>query len=471
MLFSSLTFLFLFLPVLLILYFVIPHKYMRIRNIILLIFSLIFYAWGEPKYIFLMMLTVFISYIFGLLINKSKKRLNKLICLVISIILITSSLIYFKYTNFFIDNINNIFNLNINIKNIVLPIGISFYTFQILTYIIDLYRGKIKVQKNFFNLALYISFFPQLIAGPIVKYETIEDQLTNRKETLDKVISGLERFIIGLSKKVIIANNMAIIADAVYNNSILNNLSWIVLLLGVFAYTFQIYFDFSGYSDMAIGLGKIFGFEFLENFNYPYIAKNITDFWQRWHISLTTFFREYIYIPLGGNRVSKSRWILNMAIVWILTGFWHGAAWTFIIWGIYYLILLLLERTILKKVWDKCPRILGQIITFMLVSIGWIIFRANDLSSLSVIIKNIFTLHQGINLQAFLSINSSVISALPYFILAIIFSINIKEICDKKFKNVRVYNFITKIIVLIILVISIAMLVSSIYNPFIYFRF
>lgn len=471
MLFSSLTFLFLFLPLLLVLYFVVPHKYMKLRNIILLIFSLIFYAWGEPKYIFLMLLTVFISYIFGLLINKSKKRLNKLIYLVISILLITSSLIYFKYTNFFIDNINNIFNFNINIKNIVLPIGISFYTFQILTYIIDLYRGKIKVQKNFFNLALYISFFPQLIAGPIVKYETIEEQLTKRKESLDKVIDGIERFIIGLGKKVIIANNMAIIADAVYNSSTLNNLSWVILLLGVFAYTFQIYFDFSGYSDMAIGLGKIFGFEFLENFNYPYIAKNITDFWQRWHISLTTFFREYIYIPLGGNRVSKSRWILNMAIVWILTGFWHGAAWTFIIWGIYYLILLLLERTILKKVCDKCPRILGQFITFILVSIGWIIFRANDLSSLSVILSNIFTLHQGINLQVFLTTNSSVISALPYFVLAIIFSFNIKQICDQKFKNRRIYNFIKKIIVLIILVISIAMLVSSLYNPFIYFRF
>ena len=472
MLFSSLTFLFLFLPLLLVIYFIIPHKYLKLRNLILLIFSLIFYAWGEPKYIVLMVLTVFISYIFGLLINHyNRKRLNKLICLTISIILIVSSLIYFKYTNFFISNINNIFNINIPIKNIVLPIGISFYTFQILTYIIDLYRGKIVVQKNFFNLALYIAFFPQLIAGPIVRYETIEKQLTNRKENLEKVVSGLERFIIGLGKKVIIANNMALIADTIYNSSTLNQYSYTVLLLGVIAYTFQIYFDFSGYSDMAIGLGKIFGFEFEENFNYPYISKSITDFWQRWLISLTTFFREYIYIPLGGNRVSKTRWILNMTIVWILTGFWHGAAWNFIIWGIYYLILLLLERTILKNIILKIPKFISQLITFILVNIGWIIFRVNALNDLYIIIKNIFTLHKGINISTFLNTNIDIVPSLPYLILAIIFSFNIIKKFDNKFINSRIYNIIKKIVVLIIFLISLIFLVSSLYNPFIYYRF
>ena len=472
MLFSSLTFLFMFLPFLLLIYFLIPQKFVKLRNIILLIFSLIFYAWGEPKNIILMLLTVLISYIFGLLIHYSKDRKKlKLIFFIISIILILSSLLYFKYTNFFIININKLFKINLPLKNITLPIGISFYTFQVLSYVIDLYRNKIKVQKNFFNLALYISFFPQLIAGPIVRYETIEEQLSKRNVTLDKIVNGVERFIIGLGKKVIIANNMAIIADAVFNSQSINSYSWIVLLLGTLAYTFQIYYDFSGYSDMAIGLGKIFGFEFLENFNYPYIALSITDFWQRWHISLTTFFREYIYIPLGGNRVNKFRWILNMSIVWILTGFWHGAAWTFILWGIYYLILLILEKTIFKNIINKIPKILRFILTFILINLGWIIFRANNLNDLFIVLKNIFTLSNGINLSKFINTNSDVIIAIPIMIFAIIFSFNIVARLNIKFKNNRIYNIIKKIIILIIFIICIMFLVSSLYNPFIYFRF
>ena len=333
MVFSSLTFIFLFLPITLLLYFIIPKRFIKVKNIILLICSLIFYAWGEPKYISLMLLSIFVSWIFGLLIEhfKDKKTLKRII---FSISIVT--------------NLNIILKNDISLKNIALPIGISFYTFQILSYIIDLYRGKIKVQKNFFNLALYISFFPQLIAGPIVRYETIEKQLLKRNITLANVVNGLERFIIGLSKKTIIANYMAIICDTIFNSNQLTEYNSLVLLLGIVTYTFQIYFDFSGYSDMAIGLGKIFGFEFQENFNYPYMAKSITDFWRRWHISLTTFFREYIYIPLGGNRVSKKRWIINILIIWLLTGFWHGASWTFIAWGLYYFVILILERTVLK---------------------------------------------------------------------------------------------------------------------------
>ena len=470
MVFSSLTFLFIFLPILCLLYFIIPKKWIKIKNILLLVFSLLFYAWGEPKYIFLMLITVLISYIFGLIINHTKNEKLRTVWFITSIILIVSSLIYFKYTNFLISNINSIFNLNISIKNIVLPIGISFYTFQILSYIIDLYRRKINVQKNFFNLALYISFFPQLIAGPIVKYETIEDQLENRTITIDKITSGLERFIIGLGKKVIIANNMALIADIVFNSETLNQYSFIIIILGTLSYTFQIYFDFSGYSDMAIGLGKIFGFDFLENFNYPYMATSVTDFWKRWHISLTTFFREYIYIPLGGNRVSKIRWLLNMAIVWLLTGIWHGASWTFVIWGIYYLILLILEKTLLKNVISKTPKILRFLITFILINIGWIIFRVNNISDLSIIFSSLFT-NRTINFKDFININPDVISSLPYMILAILFSTNIYSKINSKFNNNIIYDILKKGILFIILIISISFLVSSMYNPFIYFRF
>ena len=459
MLFSSLTFLFTFLPLLLIIYFIIPKKFIKFRNIILLIFSLIFYAWGEPKYIILMFFTVLFSYVCGLFINYYNDKKNiKLIFFIIAILGIISSLLYFKYTNFFINNINNLFSTNLKLKEIILPIGISFYTFQILSYIIDLYRGKIKVQKNFFSLFLYISFFPQLIAGPIVKYETIEDQLLNRNESFAKFIAGLERFIIGLGKKIIIANNMAIIADAIFNYSSLKELSSIILLLGVLAYTF-------------IGLGKMFGFEFLENFNYPYMAKSITDFWQRWHISLTTFFREYLYIPLGGNKVSLPRWILNMTIVWLLTGFWHGAAWTFILWGIYYLIILILEKKIFYKLTNKLPNFINYIITFILINIGWIIFRANNLSDMLIILKGIFTSKGIISFDMFVNNNSSIIPAIPYMILAIIFSFNIVPKLDKKFANNWFYQICKKIILLCIFLGCICFLVSSSYNPFIYFRF
>lgn len=467
MLFSSLTFLFFFLPLCCVLYFISKKT---VKNKILLIFSLLFYAWGEPKYIVLMLLTVLISYLGGLLINyfDNKKHLKlKKLTFVISIILILGSLVYFKYTDFIIENINNILKLNISAKNIVLPIGISFYTFQVLSYVIDLYRKKIKVQKSFFDLALYISFFPQLIAGPIVTYETIEDQLENRNESLEKIVEGIERFIIGLGKKVIIANQMALIADAFYNSPTLKEYSIIIIIIGVLSYTLQIYFDFSGYSDMAIGLGKIFGFEFLENFNYPYIAKNITDFWRRWHISLTTFFREYVYIPLGGNRVKKWRWIINMAIVWFLTGLWHGAAWNFILWGVYYLILLLLEKTLLKKVIDKIPNWLGMIITFILVNIGWILFRVNNLSDIALIINHTST----INLTTFITKNPDVILSLVIMPFALFLSFNIMKEIDDKLKETRIYSIFKKIVLLGIFVVCISFLVSSMYNPFIYFRF
>ena len=278
-------------------------------------------------------------------------------------------------------NINSIFNTKINLINVIMPIGISFYTFQILSYIIDLYNKKIKLQKNYFSLALYVSLFPQLIAGPIVRYETVEEEIDNRKETKEDVIAGTKRFIIGLSKKVIIANQMALLADLIFNK---HNGSYgtSIIWLGTLAYTLQIYFDFSGYSDMAIGLGRIFGFHFLENFDYPYISKSVTEFWRRWHISLSTWFRDYVYIPLGGNRVNKFKWIRNIILVWLLTGLWHGAAWNFIIWGIYYGLLLLFEKLFLNKLLNKLPSIINWLYTFIIVMIGWMIFRSNSLNEL-----------------------------------------------------------------------------------------
>ncbi|MEI3251446.1 MAG: MBOAT family O-acyltransferase [Candidatus Gastranaerophilaceae bacterium] len=375
MLFSSLTFLFGFLPILLILYFIIKNR--KYKNVVLLIFSLLFYAWGEPKYILLMLLTILIVYIFGILIDKfdrEKKLTLKKLSLILCIILVLGSLIFFKYSNFLIENINSIFNTKINLINVIMPIGISFYTFQILSYIIDLYNKKIKLQKNYFSLALYVSLFPQLIAGPIVRYETVEEEIDNRKETKKDVIAGTKRFIIGLSKKVIIANQMALLADLIFNK---HNGSYgtSIIWLGTLAYTLQIYFDFSGYSDMAIGLGRIFGFHFLENFDYPYISKSVTEFWRRWHISLSTWFRDYVYIPLGGNRVNKFKWIRNIILVWLLTGLWHGAAWNFIIWGIYYGLLLLFEKLFLNKLLNKLPSIINWLYTFIIVMIGWMIFN------------------------------------------------------------------------------------------------
>ncbi len=471
MLFSSLSFLFFFLPICIFFYYIFPNK---LKNIVLLIFSLIFCMWGEPKYIILMMLSITLSYIFGLLIDyfdKNKKYKLKKISFAISIICILCILVYFKYFNFFVDILNSFKFVKIDIKTILLPIGISFYIFQILSYLIDLYKNKIKVQKNYFLLALYISFFPQLIAGPIIRYETIENQLLNRKNTAFKILYGIKKFIVGLGKKVIISNQVAIIADAVFNSQGLNNYSTLVLIIGILSYTFQIYFDFSGYSDMAIGLASIFGFELEENFNYPYISKSISEFWKRWHISLSKFFKEYLYIPLGGNRVSKLKWIRNMFIVWLLTGLWHGSSWNYIVWGLYYCILLILEKTLFKKILNKTPNIVKFILTFILINIGWLIFRANNLQDLLLIIQNIFTNKGNIGLMSFISENSNIVFALLHIILAIILSTNIIEKLNKKFYNSRIYNVISNFILTLIFVISISYLVANEYNPFIYFRF
>ena len=470
MLFSSLTFLFGFLPTLIILYFMVKNR--KYKNIVLLVFSLLFYAWGEPKYIFLMLLTILIVYIFGILIDKfdKEKKFNlKKLSLILCIILVLGSLIVFKYSKFLIENINSIFNTKINLINVVMPIGISFYTFQILSYIIDLYNKKIKLQKNYFSLALYVSLFPQLIAGPIVRYETVEDEIDNRKETKEYIIAGTKRFIIGLSKKVIIANQMALLADLVFNNHNGSH-GTSIIWLGTFAYTLQIYFDFSGYSDMAIGLGKIFGFHFLENFDYPYISKSVTEFWRRWHISLSSWFRDYIYIPLGGNKVNKLKWVRNILLVWMLTGLWHGAAWNFIIWGIYYGLLLLFEKLFLNKVLSKLPSIINWIYTFVIVMIGWMIFRSNTLNELLLFIKSMFS-YKHTDWITILADNLSTFNSLVFIIPAFIFSFPIFKKLNENYSNKTVYEIILNIILLTLFLICIICLTSSSYNPFIYFRF
>ena len=469
MLFSSTTFIFMFLTLLLILYF--PIKNIKYRNIILLIFSLIFYSWGEPKYIFLMLLTVLIAYMFGLLIDKYRndKKKSKLF-LVISVILILLNLFIFKYLDFSIGIINSVFKTNIGITKLVLPIGISFYTFQILSYVIDLYWGKVGVQKNYFRLLLYVSFFPQLIAGPIVRYETVEKEISDRKTTLDGFISGFKRFIWGLAKKVIIANNVAIFCDYVYNNysSYGSNILWVAAV----CYTLQIYFDFSGYSDMSIGLGKMFGFNFLENFNYPYIATSITDFWRRWHISLSSFFRDYVYIPLGGNRVSKIKFIRNIFIVWLLTGIWHGASYNFILWGLYYAILLLFEKMVTGKYIEKLPKVLKILYSLFFITLGWVIFRVENINDLILVIKKMFSFNNTSFVTLFNN-NAMLISTIPYILLGIFLSIPIDKLFKTKVdkSNGIVLTLIEDLILGILFGISIMFLVSNSYNPFIYFRF
>ena len=458
MVFSSLIFLFLFLPTFLLCYFI-PKK-RKTKNIVLLIFSLLFYGYGEPIYVLLMILSIIVNYFIVLWMDKSSKSKKWLI---IDLVFNLGLLFFFKYTNFFLDNINNLFNLNIKFLSISLPIGISFYTFQILTYVIDVYKSKVPVQKSIINLGCYISAFPQLIAGPIVRYETVNKELNDRCEDIEGFATGIRRFIIGLFKKCVIANEMAYVADTLFGSSIAS-LGTIGMIVGGVAFTFQIYFDFSGYSDMAIGLGKMLGFNYLENFNYPYVARTITDFWRRWHISLSTFFRDYVYIPLGGNRCKRVRHIFNLFVVWALTGLWHGASWNFVFWGLFYFILLVLEKFIFKKI-DKLPAFLGHLYTFSLVTFGFIIFYFTDTSTLIEAIKTLFGAHGLGNMMIFTHYQIFKLKTIIIFVLAAFASTPIfKPIFDKK-------NKMSDVIIMIMFLLSIISILASSYNPFIYFRF
>ena len=467
MLFSSLTFLFAFLPITLILYFLAKDKF---KNYILLIASLIFYAWGEPKYIILMLLSIVFNYFLAILIGKQKKRTRiKKGLLALAIIMNIGALFIFKYLDFTLYNINLAFNFDLEPTGLILPIGISFYTFQILSYVIDVYRGKVKVQKNIFTLGTYIALFPQLIAGPIVRYAAIEKQLIKRQHNLERFCSGLRRFMVGFLKKVLIANNVAVIADAIFNNPTGMELNGWAIIIALLAYTLQIYYDFSGYSDMAIGLGRIFGFDFDENFNYPYAATSITDFWRRWHISLTTWFRDYLYIPMGGNRCSKIKWTRNFFVVWLLTGLWHGASWNFVLWGLFYAIILLFEKQFFGKVLNKLPKILTWIYMFVIVNIGWLLFRVNSMGDLKYIIESFFT--PQISLGDFLANNFSIVSYFGFLILGIVFMFPLIKKIARRFSHKMAGVIFIDVVLLLLFILGIIALISSSYNPFIYFRF
>lgn len=471
MLFSSTTFLFAFMAVVLALYFIVPRF---LKNAVLLIFSLVFYAWGEPVYVFLMLASIVVAYVTGLFADKQRKSdcgKGAFIAMVFAIIWNMGLLLFFKYTDFFIVNTNSIFNLNIKVLGLILPIGISFYSFQTLSYVIDVYRGEVRAQKNFINLATYVTLFPQLIAGPIVRYQTIAEQLNDRKETLPQFARGVKRFAIGLGKKVILANNIGALFAEISSTS-QEELSVVASWLGILAYTFQIYFDFSGYSDMAIGLGKMFGFDFLENFNYPYISKSITDFWRRWHISLSTWFRDYVYIPLGGNRKGKVRQCVNIMIVWFLTGFWHGANWNFMCWGVYFGVILLAEKLVWGKPLQKAPAFFQHVYALILIIIGWGIFAFEDTSALIQNFKNLFFMGNLplMNSQTrFWFANYAVI-----FVLLIIASTPLFKKLGAKLtdKCPAVYGCVIEpIVIASLLIIATAYLASNSFNPFLYFRF
>jgi len=459
MLFSSVTFIYYFLPIVLFVYFMVPNKY---KNLILLIFSLLFYFLGEPKYIIILILSCILNYFFGNRISESK---NKKLWLVIAIIYNVSQLLVFKYTDFFIENINNIFNNSINYLYLVMPIGISFFTFQALGYVIDIYRNKHKPASSLINFMMYISFFPQLIAGPIVRYIDVEKQIINRKTSFDTFSSGISRFIIGLSKKVLLANVLGELSTNLIEIDLIS--SWLKPIL----FTLQIYFDFSGYSDMAIGLGLMFGFEFLENFNYPLIASSITDFWRRWHISLSSWFKDYVYIPLGGNKKGIFVQIRNIFIVWFLTGFWHGASWNFIIWGLYFGVILIVEKLFLKRLLDK-TKIIKHVYVILLVIISFLIFSVDNVNDILNGLSNMFMLND-------IPVSSK--STLYYLrsnIVLLIISIIcatpiIKNLIDKinksKYKNI--FSYLEIIIYMFLLILSTAFLIDASFNPFLYFRF
>ena len=461
MVFSSITFLFYFLPIVLGMYYIVPNK---AKNLVLLIASLFFYFYGEPTYVVIMVLSIIITYIFGLLMDKYSD--SKKTFLTLSIICNVGILVYFKYFNFLMDNINMFIGGKIDFIYVALPIGISFYTFQLISYIIDVYRGNAKVQKSLLKLATYIALFPQLIAGPIVRYSTIEEQLENREHNFSKFSTGVRRFVIGLGKKVLIANVLGELANTFLNS---NDTSTLFYWLYGISNMLQIYFDFSGYSDMAIGLGKMFGFEFLENFDYPYTSTSITEFWRRWHISLGTWFRDYIYFPMGGNRVSKVKWFRNILVVWLLTGLWHGANWNFIIWGLYFGILLVIEKFLFKKFLEKSPKILSRFYVLLIVMISFIIFSGN---STTQIFKNLGGLI-GINTSAFASLES-IYYLKSFFVVLLIGIIGATKLPTNIANNIKIQklrNVLEPIFLLVILVLSTSYIIDSTFNPFLYFRF
>ena len=468
MLFSSIVFLFTFLPAVVILYYLLP---VRFRNVILLLASLVFYAWGEPVYLFLMLLSILFNYFSGLDIarNLQDKRAAKR-SLVFNLIINLAVLGFFKYEGFVLDTLNGILPVHISYHALPLPIGISFYTFQILSYIIDVYRGNVKVQTNLPNFALYVTMFPQLIAGPIVQYADVDEQLASREVSRTKFGEGSMYFIRGLAKKVLLANTSGMIFTEV-SELAKGNIAVMTAWLGAFAYMFQIYFDFSGYSDMAVGLGKMFGFEFNMNFNYPYVSKSITEFWRRWHISLSSWFRDYVYIPLGGNRVSKIKHIRNLLIVWFLTGLWHGAAWNFVAWGLYYGVILIIEKYLLSPVLDRLPDVVRHIYSIVLVVIGWVLFFSSSFGQAADYIRVMF----GAGAHGFADRESMYLltSNLILWLILIFGSTPLVHFRYEHMLRTKKWNttIINSVVYAALFIVCIAYLVTETYNPFLYFRF
>ena len=466
MLFSSIPFLYYFLPSVLILYFLAPQK---LKNTVLLISSLVFYGWGEPKYVILMVASIIIGFVSGLLIEATSEKSKKKLIMTINVIINLGFLGFFKYSNFFIENFNNVTGLSIELLSIALPIGISFYTFQILSYAVDVYRGTTKAQRNIISLATYITMFPQLIAGPIVRYTDVVDYLDKRTLNFEKISYGLRRFIIGLSKKVLIANALG---ELCVTFKASDDKALLFYWLYAVSFCVQVYFDFSGYSDMAIGLGKILGFDFMENFNFPFISKSVAEFWRRWHISLGSWFRDYVYIPLGGNRVKKPRWIFNILVVWFLTGFWHGAAWNFIVWGLYFVIFLVFEKTKMGKFITK-TQILNRVYTLFFIIISFVIFDAVNMGEAFSYIKAMLGF-SGISLVS----NEFIYYFKEYAVILLIGLIGatplVKKVATKlsEIKGVKLVVAVLEPIILVALLILVtAYLVDGSFNPFLYFRF
>ncbi len=464
MVFSSIPFLFFFFPFCLICYYLTPNRF---KNYTLLVFSLFFYAWGEPIYILLMIFSTLVDFLNGRLLSKNNNKKTRRKFLFIAILINLSLLGFFKYTDLLIETINFIFNTNISPLNITLPIGISFYTFQTMSYSIDVYRKDVEPETNYFRYLTYISMFPQLIAGPIVRYETINRELHKRTIVFDNVCKGFLRFLNGLFKKVLIGNNIGYLNSLIMNSDLYSQ-SILTLWLGIIAFALQIYFDFSGYSDMAIGMGKMLGFSFDENFDYPYASRSITEFWRRWHISLSTWFRDYVYIPLGGNRKGLRKQIRNILFVWALTGIWHGASWNYLLWGIYYGVILVIEKVFLTRYIEKWPNILKHLYTIILLIIGWAIFSIEDVSVLQNYLKLMLT-------PTLPLIDSNFIFYISNYALILILGTVFSFPIVKKIPKLAERNILTKILFAIIYIVlfiaSVAYLVSDTYNPFMYFRF
>ncbi len=454
-----------FLPITLALYYITPKKF---RNLTLFIVDLVFYAWGEPMLVILMLVSIAVNYTAGILIglNREKKKLTKTV-FILDIIINLGLLGFFKYAGFIGETLNIVLPfLNIPVIEVALPIGISFYTFQTMSYTIDVYRNTVKMQKNIITFGTYVSLFPQLIAGPIVRYEDVAEQLVNRKESLAQFTDGVKMFLIGLAKKILLANQMGALWDTLREGGASAGVlgAWI----GIIAYTFQIYFDFSGYSDMAIGLGRMFGFEFVKNFDYPYISKSVTEFWRRWHISLGTWFREYVYIPLGGNRKGLGRQLINIGVVWFLTGLWHGASWNFILWGLYFGVLLSIEKIFLLKLLKKIPSAFAHIYTIIIFVFGWVLFYFEDIGEMGAFILRLFG-SDGIAADA--NIKAVIFSYIPLLTAALLFSTPLPKKLYKMIKNPVAVGILDNALCILVMVICTAELVSSDYNPFLYFKF